>query len=82
MVADNKLAFQFCDGASAGDALGAKGFNVVVAVKRMGVKNVGIAVAAIAGNGFFLRAEYARDRAAFSSGVTGKGRSAGCLSSP
>ena len=60
VVADNKFALQFFGGASAGDALGAKGVDVVVAVKRVGVEHVGVAVAAVAGDGFFLRAEDAR----------------------
>ena len=60
VVADNKFALQFFGGASAGDALGAEGVDVVVAVKRVGVEHVGVAVAAVAGDGFFLRAEDAR----------------------
>lgn len=92
VVADNKRALKCFGGASAGDALGAEGFNVVVAVKGVGVEHVGVAPAAVAGDGFFLRgkdtcgewvgAVFELGRDALSSGVTGRGRSARCLSSP
>ena len=50
----NECTVIFFGGAAAFDAAGAKGIDVCPAVKRVGVKDVGGLVAAVAGDGFFL----------------------------